>query len=169
MPFCSCFVPCSLLKLKCHKHLKSELLFQLYGLSHLLNGFYRVAVTKTARKSRRLQLQRWRRETNHTPATVSRRFLCNVSVMHVSKRGFCFSPWKTKTTLLPCMAWSERPHLELKFDNKKLEKFARLNGFLFLFFLFFFFPEMPLRVCSVTSCWPSLTVQMLTSAVWVCY
>lgn len=67
------------------------------------------------------------------------------------------------------MVLSERPHLELKFDSIEIGTIARLNAFFPLFLCFFvvvvfLFPEMPLCVCSVTSCWPLLTVQMLTSA-----
>lgn len=135
--------------------------------SQLCNLLFRAAATRMARRKRRPQLQRWRKGINLTPATVSISFLCNVFVcaMHVSKRGFCFSPLKkTKMSLVPCMESSERSHLELKFDVAEVEKVARLDALSF----FFFFSLLSLRccfVCSVTSCWPQLTVQMLSFAV----
>lgn len=85
---------------------KSEFIFHLYRLSQLLNGFFRVAVTRMARKNRRLQLQRWRRGTSHMLATVSGRFLCNVRVSCMSARGaFAFSPERQKQPF--CHAWCD--------------------------------------------------------------
>lgn len=105
--------------------------------SQLCNLLFRAAATRMARRKRRPQLQRWRKGINLTPATVSISFLCNVFVcaMHVSKRGFCFSPLKkTKMSLVPCMESSERSHLELKFDDAEVEKVARLDALSFFFF-----------------------------------
>lgn len=52
-----------------------------------------------------------------------------VSCMSATK-GFCFYLWKTRTTHLQCMVWSERPHLELRdFDRIEIRTIARLKAF----------------------------------------
>lgn len=106
--------------------------------SHLLNGFYRVAVTRMARKSRRLQLQRWRRGTNRTPATVSRSFLCNVRVSCMSAREAIAFPPKRRKNKPFCHAWCD---LKDSFWNVSLtaKRFEKCPSECVFFFLFSFF------------------------------
>lgn len=126
----------------------------------IVTGFCRVAATRMARKNRRPQRRRRRRETSLMPATVSRVSI-TACVVHVGKKGFYF--WKTRVTHLPCMVPSERPRLELWQQTTWINSTSEC----FLSPLFFFFPHWALAPCVICN-FQLLTVQMPTSALWVC-
>lgn len=101
-------------------------------------GFFRVAVTRMARRKRRLQLQRWRRGTNLTPVTVSRSFLCNACVCHAcqQERLLLFAlKDKNKPSAMHGVIW-KTPSGTKVWQHRNWKSCP--TGYVFLFFLFFF-------------------------------